>query len=385
MTTSRLHGGKICVLRLGPLVFDKRTQLVARSLARHGAEVRVIALRFGSSPAFEGSGYSVVELTPDPPSDSQIRLVRVVANLLKEARTLRRMAREVRRFAPDIVHCMNVQTLLPGVRGGGKALYIYDSREHFATTGHVKPHVRRWWMWLERRYVPRTAAVLTVSEPIARDLAQRYGVDSPVVIYNGCEDRVTAPQPVHTPLRLLHLGKAYVDRNVEELLDLLVAVGPGVTLALQAWGERAEDLRRAVQERGLEASVEFVDPVPPDDIVARISDYDVGVINVRPDTENLKWSAGNKIFEYMAAGLAMLVPQGLPVTDEIVDRAGCGVVFEPGTMAAAVREMQANPEQVGGYKRNAVAASPEYSWQEQERKLMAVYERLMQDGPRERR
>lgn len=380
-----LRGLKVCILRAGPLRFDKRTQLIARSLVQHGADVLVVGLRFGQDPPFVSSDYSVVEVTPNPPSQHRVRIVRVLTNLAREAWIMRRMAREARLFGADVVHCMNVQTLWSGARAG-HALRIYDSREHFATTGHVKPHVRRWWMWLERRYVPTTAAVLTVSEPIAQDLAERYGVQTPVVVYNGSVERVEEPQSAHAPLRLVHLGKAYADRNVEEIVSAMSGLADRATLAVQAWGEREQPVLQAVSGLGAAAeSIELLETVLPEEIVDRIAIFDVGIINVRPETENLRWSAGNKVFEYMAAGLAMLVPDGLPETDRIVKDADCGVVFEPGDIGSAIRRLAENPAEVERYKANAVRAAAQYSWAEQEKKLVALYERVAQGVRKERR
>lgn len=378
-----LAGVRVCVLRTGPYAHDKRTIQVAAHLADAGAAVTVVCVAPSASRYETDGGVSVVETWPGDPSTHPWRPVRIALNVLRMWRQHRALVRLARCARPDVVHCMNVDTLTVG-RAVRSARLVYDAREHFATTGVVRWYVRRWWGLAERRGARGADAVLTVSDPIAEDLAQRYSIARPVVIYNGCTRHVEAATHVHVPLRLIHLGKFFPDRNLEEIIDAMAAFRGRAVLALQGWGVMEASLRAKVADRELDDVVTFLPPVEPEAIAESIAEHDVGLFNIRPETQNLAWSAGNKLFEYLAAGLAVAVPEGLTVSRDIVRDADCGVVFEDGRIKDAIRYCVDHPEDVLRLKRNAIIAADRYSWNRQGRKLLEVYagltERLRPGG-----
>ena len=91
----------------------------------------------------------------------------LVRNTLRRLDLLRSTRRVVKEFGADLVHCMNLDTLHIGYLTLGRGRFVYDSREHFATTGNVSRMTRRWWMAKESFLIRRAAGVLTVSPPIA--------------------------------------------------------------------------------------------------------------------------------------------------------------------------------------------------------------------------
>ncbi len=375
-----LRGTRVCILRTGPLEYDKRTQQVAAILVSAGADVAVVCVAPAARAYETDAGYRVREVWPGAASADEVWAVRVVRNVFRLWRQYRLLVHLARSTRPHVVHCMNVDTLLVGLAVNRRCL-LYDAREHFATTGHVRRYVRLWWMLKERLVVPRAAAVFTVSEPIADDLARRYSIASPTVIYNGCTSYAGTPAPGHAPLRLLHLGKYYLDRNIDEVIEIMGSLRGSATLTLQGWGEPEAALRARVTEMGLEDVVTFVPPVPPEDITESIASYDVGIINVRPDTQSLIWSAANKFFEYMGAGLVLVVPD-LRVMRAIVEEHRCGVVFDSaksGSLLTTLQLLAENPAWVEEMKRNSIKAAPAYSWEGQVGRVLEVYKRVVSD------
>ncbi|MDZ4179364.1 MAG: glycosyltransferase, partial [Coriobacteriia bacterium] len=281
---------------------------------------------------------------------------------------------------PDNVHCMNVDMLLAGYRAIGAGRFIYDSREHFATTGHYPWHVRRWWMLKERLLVPRAGGVLTVSEPIAEDLARRYRIGRPTVIYNGPVSVVDVATPAHEPLRVLHLGTLFTDRSVPDLVRAVAQLQDEVLLTIQGRGPEESTIRSLIDDLDARSVVDLVPPCAPVAITESARNRDVGVFIAPPKTQNLAWSAANKLFEYMGAGLAVLLPPGFPVMCGIVESAGCGVVFDPPTVTGlteCLKHLVDNPAEVERMKRNAVKAAAKYSWDSQAPALYEVYERAL--------
>jgi len=356
---------------------------MARLLAKAGAAVTVVSVGEKEPPAAYETDFTLVPVTSLPASAHPVWAIRVASNLVRNR--MRRIAlkravvKAVRETGAQAVHCMNLDTLLVGFRAACGAPVIYDSREHFATTGDVKRHTRLWWMLKERLLIHRAAAVLTVSEPIAEDLASRYSILKPTVIYNGCTEFVESPSAVHQPLRLLHLGKYFFDRNLSELIDAVAALAGNVELTLQGWGEADQALKHQVESLGVIDLVRFTSPCPPGQVTSAIVGQDVGVINFRPDNASFRWSAPNKLFDYMGGGLCVVAPD-LPVMRGIVESADCGVVFPAGSaaeLAKVISYLASHPDEVARYKQNAVTAARRYSWDSQAEMLYAVYTKAL--------
>jgi len=118
-------------------------------------------------------------------------------------------------------------------------------------------------------------------------------------------------------------------------------------------------LEREVRERGLADRVAVVDTVPPDRAVEGLRDHDVGVIFDRPVTLNGRLSLPNKLFEYLMAGLAVVVPC-LPALAPLVERDQIGVLFDPGdsgALARALEELAADRERLAELRSRARAAA----------------------------
>ena len=67
----------------------------------------------------------------------------------------------------------------------------------------------------------------------------------------------------------------------------------------------------------------------PDDLVAALAPFDVGLVIDRPATENTRLALPNKLFEYLMAGLAVVVPDA-PAMAALVEREGVGRDLQPG-------------------------------------------------------
>jgi glycosyltransferase involved in cell wall biosynthesis len=124
--------------------------------------------------------------------------------------------------------------------------------------------------------------------------------------------------------------------------------------------------------------VHFLDPVPADEVVAFLASADVGVHPLLGVFPNHEMALPNKLFEYLHAGLAIVVTD-LKELGRFVRLHGLGETFrsgDPADLAANVEKVLANPQP---YRR--AASDPElraeYSWEHQAEELVAVYDDLL--------
>jgi glycosyltransferase involved in cell wall biosynthesis len=86
-----------------------------------------------------------------------------------------------------------------------------------------------------------------------------------------------------------------------------------------------------------------------------LTEFDIGLVVTRPLTLNDRLALPNKLFEYLMAGLAVVVPD-MPGVGAIVAENAVGVTFEAGSPSALARvltELAAAPTEVAAYKERA--------------------------------
>lgn len=292
--------------------------------------VRVIRIRGGQLGARLCSA-GMMEVGRRNPVIRELRGVLRFARLSASTVRLARAARQLGRF--DIVHANDLDTLpaaYAAARGTGARL-VYDSHEIYADQETDPPRLfRRVALAVERATARRADAVLTVSDPIARELERTLGLKRPVIAWLNCPER-SGSDPTFSgagPLRAVYQGAMGPGRPLSDLLDA-AAAAEDCELTLRVVGMDKAALAQEIARRGLQERIRLADPVSPDRLVEALLEFDVGVIINRPVTRNDELVFPNKLFEYLMAGLAVVVPS-LPGLAPLVDEERIGLTFEPG-------------------------------------------------------
>lgn len=281
----------------------------------------------------------------------------------------------------DVIHAHDLETLAAGLAltRQRRSRLVYDAHELYAD---FEPHppllYLAWCRALETRAARSADAVLTVSPAIARVLEQRYQV-RPVVVLNIPDVRPRPPGEPGSPPRAIYQGILSCDRGLETLVEAAALV-PEVEVHLRGYGPLEDHLR----QRAAATGARLLSPVRPDELVSSLEPYDIGVVPYPPISTNNELALPNKLFEYFAAGLAVVVSD-LPELSRVVDETGAGLTFAPGDVAAladALRRL-ARPERLGAARSAAhAAASGPYSSEAQREVIEAVYEEAMRRSAR---
>jgi hypothetical protein len=86
--------------------------------------------------------------------------------------------------------------------------------------------------------------------------------------------------------------------------------------------------------------VTFINPVAPDEIVKRISEFDIGFFPLKPVNINYSLTFPNKLFDYIMAGLAVNIGPSIGMS-QILRQYSCGVIassFQPQDIAASLNQ-----------------------------------------------
>jgi glycosyltransferase involved in cell wall biosynthesis len=300
--------------------------------------------------------------------------------------------RAIRAQRPDVVHAHDAAMLLPGLVGARVvgARLVYDAHE-LATS---VPYRDRAWAWfvasIERVGIRRAAAVITVSDGIADELVARYGLRRrPTVLRNvSALDDLEAGASASGGLRehldggapasiVLHQGAPAVDRGCEALIGALPHLPADVHVVFLGSGEPAfaAELVDLAQRLGVGDRVRLVESVPLGDLLAWTREADVGVALLEDTCLNHRLALPNKLFEYIAAGVPVVVSD-LPELRRIVNHYNIGWTATPGdSRAIAQAIVRALAERDDPRLReNLARAAAELRWSQESRRLTEVYE-----------
>jgi glycosyltransferase involved in cell wall biosynthesis len=231
--------------------------------------------------------------------------------LLSTTRALGRAGRRKGRF--DVVHAHDFATLPAGrlLSNREAARLVYDAHEIYADQEPDAPRLDRALIrLLEGPLARRADAVVTVSEPIADELRTSLRLNETPFVVLSCPPRTEIEQALRGdgPLLALYQGAMGPGRQLE---DLVVAARHANGVRLTARVPGAPDLD----------GVERAQPVEPDELVEAAAAFHVGLVINRPLTRNDELVLPNKLFEYLMAGLAVVVPR-LPGLMPLVERGG---------------------------------------------------------------
>ncbi|HKO10960.1 MAG TPA: glycosyltransferase family 4 protein [Acidobacteriaceae bacterium] len=145
------------------------------------------------------------------------------------------------------------------------------------------------------------------------------------------------------PLRLVYLGLLGITRGIDVTLRALHELDArGVDIHLDVIGSlRGEhDYAADASSLGIAHRVTFHGEMPYDTALRIVAVADVGLVPHHA-TEHWRTTIPNKLFDYMAGGLPVLVSDA-PPTKRIVNETSCGLVFrdrDPADLAARVMDL----------------------------------------------
>lgn len=287
----------------------------------------------------------------------------------------------------DIIVANDLDTLLPAfliAHMRGKEL-VYDSHEYFTEAEGLtnRPMPKRVWLAVESFVFPKLKYVFTVNETIANIYRGLYHVPVHVVRNiprlqhaHSTTDRAALGLPADKRIILLQGAFIDPDRGGMELAQSMQFV-EGALLLIIGSGRDLENIRDEVKRLHLQEKVRFIGKLPYDELKAYTRAADVGVSLDKPLHLNYAYSLPNKLFDYIHAGVPVLVSD-LPELRRLVDQYKLGKIAHqvtPQCIAEALNEMLASPDRAQ-WKANALLAREALNWQRESEVIVAVYEQL---------
>lgn len=338
------------------------------------------------------AGYDVVLIAPGSgrgvPRGVRFRGVEPPRNRFERVtRTMFRIYRIALAERADIYHFHDPELMLLGLllRLRGKEV-IFDVHEDIPRDILDKPWIPR----LLRR--PTSLAATAALRVLQRGysgivaatpaIAQTYAHPRKVVVANyPSVDELTgkAQRPMEQRERcVVYVGEISRLRGGVEMVRAIGALQGAVRLLLVGPFED-EDLKQEVCKLPGWKYVDYLGPRHRSDLPEILGSGRGGLLLMLP-AENHYDAMPTKVFEYMAAGLPVIVSDAVPLSAEIVQRHQCGIVVNPRSedaVATAIRVLVDDPDQAQAMgARGRAAALEHYQWATEGSKLTSLYAQI---------
>ena len=394
---------------------DARVLKTAVTMVRAGADVKVLGVSGSGQRERAVSGSAVFERLPVLPPRSVTPGYAWWAATRRFGRAFpaehwkrsipvtgyyhRAFLPALRDLVPDVIHVHDIHLL------GTVAEYVehavdrphivYDAHEFVAGLAVSGARTQRsvdGWAALERQFIGSADRVITVADGLAGRLQDLHHLERrPAVVHNAPiawgagggvgssrSSRLLRDECGIGPAVTLavYSGALSAARGVDTAVEALGLL-PELHLAVVAVPyphPMAARLREIAARVGAADRLHLVPPVPSHEVPSYLSEADVAVSPILGDSVSYDEALPNKLFEFLHAGLPMVVSDCRAMAAFVTEH-GLGQVFragDPDDLARVLREVVADPPHP-----DTTALRREYSWQGQEPHLIAVYDELV--------
>ena len=223
------------------------------------------------------------------------------------------------------------------------------------------------------------------------DIADRFKGYDPTIVTNypqrrwaeetDIDEKTDRMEPDEA--QFVYCGLLSEDRGIITLIDAVGRIPDAYDASLVLGGKYAstEEEERIKRRAAASDRLETVGWLPTlEDVIDLFRRSDVGMMCFHPDPNKTNaMHRSNKLFQYMAAGLPIVVSDigGWP---DLISEVGCGLATDPedpDAVAEAMIELLEDPERRAEFAENGHrAALEQFNWDVQRERLVGLYDRL---------
>ena len=335
--------------------------------------------------ANNGSGEAQAKKPSGPITKLSLKgqLLRIIARSWTHLGLLYQLVRS----KPDVVHGHDVNTLPTAWLASviARVPLVYDAHE-ISTDREGYANFRKIVGWVEKRLMPRAAGTITTTDTRARFFSLAYRIQRPIILQNRPRlTKISKSNRIRSELNLteswpivLYQGGLQQGRGLVRIIDAAQTVS-GAYFVFIGSGRLELPLKERATCLGLEDRVHFIDTVSLDDLPHYTASADIGVQAIENTCLNHYSTDSNKLFEYMIASLPIVATK-MPEIRKIVHQFDFGIIVPPAdtnALAQAIQQLVNDPKLRQRYSNNAIKGGLVLNWEEQERKLISLYENIL--------
>ncbi|MBE0625154.1 MAG: glycosyltransferase family 4 protein [Burkholderiales bacterium] len=293
-------------------------------------------------------------------------LARVHSNRLFLWRLERRIA-----AAPDALlfaRHLKLAALLLRNRPGRKL--VYEAHEVFSDTAPPSKRARQFEM--ESEVLRKATLVIANSLPTAERLRELYGERAIEVLPNGVDWPEQVPQKdwAQAGSHIAYAGSFFAWKGVADLVQAASEL-PGCTIALYG-GDEAQLARERGRAPAAGARLEFRGHVPQQEVMRGLANACIAVLPNRDDPDS-RYTSPIKLFEYMAAGCAIVASDLPPLRAVLAENEAVWVrPGDPHSLADGIRLLAADPERARRMGERGREKARAYTWRARAERLAGL-------------
>ncbi len=298
----------------------------------------------------------------------------VFKKLLREKYRINDVVKAIIEEKPDVIHANDLDALIPSYIARKKlgCRLIYDSHELCCETRYYD----KYWLYnqlmkgAERHIVNRCDKMICVSHAAAAYFQELYKIEKPLVITNCILQKnvLTEFPKKHEGFEVLNHGVLHDSRGLEMMRDScqFFKQYEDIKMAARGYGGIEKILKEQVASEHLENFI-FYSPVDPTMLIYEAACSHVGVAVTLPVCLNFKLSVSNRLFEYAAAGLPVIMSD-IPEHRYLNEQYHFGIIIENNEQKAFEEAVIRLYEDTKFYKQcshNARKLAADISWEMQ--------------------
>ena len=222
----------------------------------------------------------------------------------------------------------------------------------------------------------------TVAPGIASRYAEEYGID-PFIVTNAPAFRPDiTPTPTHSPIRLVHMGAANIDRRLDMPIRAVLEANkkhPGrftldnyLVPGDQTYIKELQQLAGNPKETG----IRILEPITFEQIIPTLHKYDTAFAFFPPTTINLKHTLPNKFFEAVQARISVITGPS-PEMGPYLEEYGFGTTTKNWTQESLNQTVETlTPETINQWKQATNTAAEPLGATHQDKKWLTAINRL---------
>jgi len=251
---------------------------------------------------------------------------------------------------------------------------VFDSHELFSEIPELvtKPRIKNFWLYLEKKLIPKLKNVITVSNSIKNHYLNLYGV-SATVVRNIPKIQKIDPKEfdVNTDEKkiILYQGAVNIGRGIELMIDTMPLLDKYLFIVIGD-GDILKELKEKVKLQNLNNKVKFLGKKSPEELKKLTLSASIGMSLEEDLGLNYRYALPNKVFDYLHANIPVIIAD-LPEMRALIEKYSIGEILterSPEVLAKIIKQMTTK-----SYKKELAMAKEKLNWSKEKKKLTSIF------------
>ncbi|WP_414054794.1 glycosyltransferase [Macrococcus equi] len=302
----------------------------------------------------------------------------IISKALSRIRFGLKLIKAVKKYNPDVIHANDFDMLFFSYFfKKPNQILIFDAHEIYAKNGMIAKSalLSKLVEKAEKKMLSKVDHFITVSHAAKTYYQSRkYPKEATVITNVPIKKEISVIEKSHN-FQVLYQGIVSEGRGYEEFAQAAEFVDKNIELVVRGYGPTMPEIENLKIKKQL-SNLLIEDPVEMDEMIRVATSSHVGVVMTKPISANYEYTISNKFFEYLHAGLPLILS---PVKEHkyLNDKFHVGIIVDqvtPEAIAEAANKLYKDAQFYSTLKSNVQKASEQLNWQKESEKLRQYYQ-----------